>query len=100
MSLSFPVLIVPFMEPTDIYFSLVAFCGKNRLYIACIQSKRRIAFMVTSPVVNGPNLFPVRSETPLLQVQNVSKHFPIKRGLLSKTVGYVKAVTDISFELR
>src|ERR1043165_1616920 len=39
-------------------------------------------------------------QAPLLQVHNVTKHFPIKRGLLSKTVGYVQAVTDVSLDLR
>jgi oligopeptide transport system ATP-binding protein len=36
---------------------------------------------------------------PLLQVKNLKKHFPIKGGLLSKTVGYVQAVDGISFDL-
>ncbi|MBN2125592.1 MAG: ATP-binding cassette domain-containing protein [Deltaproteobacteria bacterium] len=35
----------------------------------------------------------------LLEVENLSVHFPIKRGLLSKTVGYVYAVDGISFHL-
>jgi oligopeptide transport system ATP-binding protein len=36
---------------------------------------------------------------PLLQVKNLTKHFPIKGGILSKTVGYVQAVDGISFDL-
>ncbi|MCC6866492.1 MAG: ATP-binding cassette domain-containing protein [Ignavibacteria bacterium] len=36
----------------------------------------------------------------LLKVENLKKYFPIKRGLLSKTVGYVKAVDDVSFTIR
>jgi ABC-type microcin C transport system duplicated ATPase subunit YejF len=40
------------------------------------------------------------SQPPLLRVENVTKHFPIKRGLLSTTVGHVQAVTNVSFELR
>lgn len=36
---------------------------------------------------------------PLLQVKNLKKHFPIKGGILSKTVGYVQAVDGISFDL-
>lgn len=35
----------------------------------------------------------------LLQVQNLTKSFPIKGGLLQRTVGEVKAVTDVSFDL-
>lgn len=36
----------------------------------------------------------------LLNVENLKKYFPIKRGLLSKTVGYVKAVDDVSFSIK
>jgi peptide/nickel transport system ATP-binding protein len=35
----------------------------------------------------------------LLQVKNLKKHFPIKGGILSKTVGYVQAVDGISSDL-
>ena len=36
-------------------------------------------------------------KTPLLRVNNLKKHFPIKKGMFGKTVGYVKAVDDVSF---
>jgi len=36
---------------------------------------------------------------PLLSVQNVSKHFPVRRGILRRVTGAVQAVTDISFTL-
>jgi len=37
----------------------------------------------------------------LLEVRNLKKHFPIQRGYIaSKTVGYVKAVDDVSFAIR
>ena len=35
----------------------------------------------------------------LLDVKRLMKHFPIRRGLLQKTVGTVKAVDDVSFSL-
>jgi len=35
----------------------------------------------------------------LLQVTDLKVHFPIKRGLLRRTAGYVKAVDGVSFEL-
>lgn len=35
----------------------------------------------------------------LLEIKNLKKHFPIKGGIFSKTVGYVYAVDDISFTL-
>jgi len=36
----------------------------------------------------------------LLKVNNLKTYFPIKRGLLRRTVGYVKAVDGISFGIR
>jgi peptide/nickel transport system ATP-binding protein len=36
---------------------------------------------------------------PLLDVQNLKVHFPIRKGLLRRTVGHVKAVDDISFRV-
>ncbi|MCP4718842.1 MAG: ATP-binding cassette domain-containing protein [Desulfobacteraceae bacterium] len=38
-------------------------------------------------------------EKPLLKVENLKVHFPIKKGILSRTVGHVHAVDGISFEL-
>jgi oligopeptide/dipeptide ABC transporter ATP-binding protein len=35
----------------------------------------------------------------ILDVQNLKKYFPIKKGLFSKTIGYVKAVDDVSFKI-
>jgi oligopeptide/dipeptide ABC transporter ATP-binding protein len=37
---------------------------------------------------------------PLLTVESLRKYFPIKRGLLSRTVGHVKAVDGVSFSVR
>ncbi|WP_433169180.1 ABC transporter ATP-binding protein [Kribbella sp. CA-247076] len=39
-------------------------------------------------------------ETPILQVRNVVKHFPIRRGVFRRAVGRVRAVDDVSFDLR
>jgi peptide/nickel transport system ATP-binding protein len=38
-------------------------------------------------------------QTPLLQVDDLRVHFPIRRGILQRTVGQVKAVDGISLEL-
>ncbi|MEE2737132.1 MAG: ABC transporter ATP-binding protein [Planctomycetota bacterium] len=38
-------------------------------------------------------------EKPLLRVNRLKVHFPIRRGLLLRTHGYVKAVDDISFDV-
>ncbi len=34
---------------------------------------------------------------PLLEIQNLSVHFPVKQGVFSRTTGYLKAVDDVSF---
>ena len=36
---------------------------------------------------------------PLLEVHGLKKHFPITRGVFSRTVGYVKAVDGVSFTM-
>src|SRR5688500_16614189 len=37
--------------------------------------------------------------TPRLEVRNLKTWFPIKKGLFSRTVGHVKAVDDVSFDI-
>jgi peptide/nickel transport system ATP-binding protein/oligopeptide transport system ATP-binding protein len=37
---------------------------------------------------------------PLVQVRDLVKHFPIKGGVLQRTVGYVQAVDGVSFDIR
>lgn len=39
------------------------------------------------------------SDTPLLEVKNLTKFFPIQKGFLRRVVGHVRAVDDISFTL-
>src|SRR2546429_52978 len=36
----------------------------------------------------------------LLEVEGLKKHFPIRRGLMKRVVGQVKAVDGVSFTLR
>ncbi|MGE3166394.1 MAG: ABC transporter ATP-binding protein [Planctomycetota bacterium] len=43
---------------------------------------------------------PADSEPPLLVVKDLVKHFPIRKGILARTVGHVRAVDGVSFELR
>jgi oligopeptide transport system ATP-binding protein len=39
------------------------------------------------------------STEPLLEVKNVKKYFPIRAGIFRRTVGYIKAVDDITFHI-
>jgi ABC-type microcin C transport system duplicated ATPase subunit YejF len=42
-----------------------------------------------------------KSDQPiLLEVKNLKTWFPIRRGILQRTVGHVKAVDDVSFFVR
>lgn len=40
------------------------------------------------------------SDRPILQVSGLKKYFPIKKGILSRQVGAVKAVDDVSFSVK
>ncbi len=41
------------------------------------------------------------SGEPLLRVEGLRKHFPLAKGILfARTLGYIKAVDDVSFEIR
>ncbi len=40
------------------------------------------------------------TETALLEVRDLKKYFPVKKGILSRTVGHVRAVDGVSFSLR
>jgi peptide/nickel transport system ATP-binding protein len=43
---------------------------------------------------------PVSERSILLEVEDLKVHFPIRRGVFKRTVGYVKAVDGVSFQLR
>ncbi len=51
------------------------------------------ATLEASPPVRG-------GDRPLLQVRDLCTYFPVKRGLLRRTVGHLKAVDGVSFECR
>jgi len=42
---------------------------------------------------------PETHEAPLLRVSDLKTWFPVKRGLFSKTVDYIRAVDGVSFEI-
>ncbi len=39
-------------------------------------------------------------QTPLLEIRDLRQHFPIQRGFLRRTVGYIKAVDGLTFDLK
>ena len=40
------------------------------------------------------------TENILLEVHNLKQYFPVKKGLMQKVVGYVRAVDDVSFSVQ
>jgi len=54
--------------------------------------------MPKSPSIASPELVNV-SPSSLLQVENLQVHFPIRKGLLQRTSGYVKAVDGVSLTM-
>ena len=50
---------------------------------------------MTRPSVTMPSA----TSAPLLQVRGLTKHFPIRSGLLQRVTGAVKAVDDVSFDV-
>jgi len=39
------------------------------------------------------------SKFPIVQVENLKKYFPIRRGVFARTIGYKRAVDGISFSI-
>ena len=39
-------------------------------------------------------------EEVLIEGKNLKKHYPVKKGLLQRTIGYVRAIDDISFKIQ
>lgn len=51
-------------------------------------------------IVKSENTDIVHNDENVLEIKGVKKYFPIKKGLLKRTVGYVRAVDDVSFNIK
>ena len=47
----------------------------------------------------APTYVPPAGDQPLVEVRDLRTYFPIRKGVLSRTVGYVKAVDGVSFDV-
>jgi oligopeptide transport system ATP-binding protein len=56
--------------------------------------------MPTQRTAQGKPPPPLVAGPPLLQVRDLRTWFPIKRGVLQRTVGYIKAVDGVSFDVQ
>jgi peptide/nickel transport system ATP-binding protein len=62
---------------------------------------RRVDLPTRPAAAPGPDRARVApGEAPLLEVRDYRVHFPIRRGLLKRTIGHVRAVDGISFSLQ
>jgi oligopeptide transport system ATP-binding protein len=53
----------------------------------------------TTPTVPYAGGAGAANGSPLVEVRNLRTYFPIKKGVLARTVGHVKAVDDVSFDI-
>ncbi len=68
---------------------------------ASLSGEQRIIRCADAPHADAPRADTVVTwpAERLLEVSDLHVHFPIRKGLLKRTVGYVKAVDGVSFEL-
>ncbi len=55
--------------------------------------------LLAAGATGAPEPMPIRAET-ILETENLRVWFPVKRGLLRRTIGHVKAVNNASFTIR
>ncbi|MGE5337626.1 MAG: ABC transporter ATP-binding protein, partial [Gemmatimonadota bacterium] len=70
--------------------------------VRCVLHERGIGAMLVGNGSDAGSAAPAASSAataPLLEVRDYRVWFPIRRGLLKRTVGYVKAVDGVSFSL-
>ena len=48
---------------------------------------------------SAPAYTPAEPGTPLVEVRNLTTYFPIRKGVLARTVGHVKAVDGVTFDV-
>ncbi len=59
----------------------------------------RISSDLQPSTLNSQSSFVPANQAPLLRVENLKVYYPIKQGLLRRTVGHVKAVDGVSFHV-
>lgn len=78
--------------------------GRGRLlHTASVLSMLGLTSTQTATTSNDTTAVPIahvpEGQSPLLRVENLKVYYPIKQGLLRRTVGYNKAVDGISFDV-
>ncbi len=70
------------------------------LYDEPRQGRKVVPVEVRTPPPPRPRLLDQADSAPLIRLEGIKVHFPIRKGVLKKTVGYVKAVDGIDLEIR
>ena len=78
---------------------LVEVAAKEAFFRAPSHPYSRRLFAALPENLEKPTAGPIASEASLLEVENLAVHFPIRRGLLQRTVGHVRAVDGVSLKL-
>jgi peptide/nickel transport system ATP-binding protein len=78
---------------------LVESASRDEFYRAPSHAYSRALFAALPRLERRAVVPPAGSGTPLLEVENLRVHFPIRRGVLRRTVDYVRAVDGVSFTL-
>jgi peptide/nickel transport system ATP-binding protein len=60
--------------------------------------RTQLPLVPAAPAVAGGR--PERDAPPVLEVRDLTMHYPVKRGLLNRTVGHVRAVDGVSLAIR
>ncbi len=68
----------------------------KQLSLKVLDLPRKVSI---APSVTPVTLVYDHNEKMILKVENLKVYFPIQKGIFKRTVGYVKAVDDISFQL-
>ena len=55
---------------------------------------------MTQPASLAPSPAAPDAELPLIEVEHLKTYYPIRAGIIRRTVGQVKAVDDVSFQIR
>ncbi|MCS6781428.1 MAG: ATP-binding cassette domain-containing protein, partial [Geminicoccaceae bacterium] len=83
------------------YCARVVALAAGHLVRCLVREEKGPAAAVGEPTLLAPRAEPqAAASAPLLEVRDLKVHFPIRRGVLRRTVGWVRAVDGISLEIR
>ncbi len=78
-------------------------CVEPQREVRCVRPERgpvETRAVAPAPAPAAGAALPRDDATPLLHVQALKVHFPIRRGVFKRTVGHVRAVDGVDLELR